>query len=179
VLSPTLEHRASVKRFVSLQFLNPRYSVGLLGWRISPSQGLYLYKHRTNTHALSGIRTHNPSFRSPKTKSTWYTAYITFLGMCHQQTGTQISTPISKKLVYRIWGSHGSGYEELHFLRYNVQYGVISQKTELLGFIFKIRRKLKSKLPFSLPIYIPSASPQSSSLSPEAGTIGQEWPQCQ
>jgi hypothetical protein len=30
-----------------------------------------------------------------------------------------------------------------------------------------------------LPIYIPSASLQSSSLSPEAGTIGQEWPQCQ
>jgi hypothetical protein len=30
---------------------------------------------------------------------------------------------------------------------------------------------------FPLPIYIPSASPQSSSLSPEAGTIGQEWPQ--
>jgi hypothetical protein len=32
---------------------------------------------------------------------------------------------------------------------------------------------------FPLPIYIPSASPQSSSLSPEAGTIRQEWPQCQ
>jgi hypothetical protein len=32
---------------------------------------------------------------------------------------------------------------------------------------------------FPLPIYIPSASPQSSSLSPQAGTIGQEWPQCQ
>jgi hypothetical protein len=32
---------------------------------------------------------------------------------------------------------------------------------------------------FPLPIYIPSASPQSSSLSPEAGIIGQEWPQCQ
>jgi hypothetical protein len=30
-----------------------------------------------------------------------------------------------------------------------------------------------------LPIYIPSASPQSSSVSPKAGTIGQEWPQCQ
>jgi hypothetical protein len=28
-------------------------------------------------------------------------------------------------------------------------------------------------------LYIPSASPQSSSLSPEAGTIGQEWPHCQ
>jgi hypothetical protein len=29
------------------------------------------------------------------------------------------------------------------------------------------------ELRFPLPIYIPSASPQSSSLSPEAGTIGQ------
>jgi hypothetical protein len=35
------------------------------------------------------------------------------------------------------------------------------------------------ELRFPLPIYIPSASPESSSLSPEAGTIGQEWPQCQ
>jgi hypothetical protein len=35
------------------------------------------------------------------------------------------------------------------------------------------------ELRFPLPIYIPSASPQSSSLSPEAGTIGQECPQCQ
>jgi hypothetical protein len=35
------------------------------------------------------------------------------------------------------------------------------------------------ELRFPLPIYIPSASPQSSSLLPEAGTIGQEWPQCQ
>jgi hypothetical protein len=35
------------------------------------------------------------------------------------------------------------------------------------------------KLRFPLPTYIPSASLQSSSLSPEAGTIGQEWPQCQ
>jgi hypothetical protein len=32
---------------------------------------------------------------------------------------------------------------------------------------------------FPLPIYSPAASPQSSSLSPEAGTIGQEWPHCQ
>jgi hypothetical protein len=35
------------------------------------------------------------------------------------------------------------------------------------------------ELGFPLPIYISSAYPQSSSLSPEAGTIGQEWPQCQ
>jgi hypothetical protein len=46
-------------------------SVELLGRGISLSQGLYLHteqhKHRTNAHtdihALSGIRTHNPSFR--------------------------------------------------------------------------------------------------------------------
>jgi hypothetical protein len=37
-----LEHRASVKRFVSLQFLNLRLSVGLLGRGISPTQGRYL-----------------------------------------------------------------------------------------------------------------------------------------
>jgi hypothetical protein len=40
-----LEQRASVKRFVSLQFLNLRQSVGLFGWGISPSQGRYLTKH--------------------------------------------------------------------------------------------------------------------------------------
>jgi hypothetical protein len=38
---------------------------------------------------------------------------------------------------------------------------------------------LRENFGFPLQIYIPSASPQSSSLSPEAGTIGQEWPQCQ
>jgi hypothetical protein len=37
-VAPTLEHRASVKRFVSLQFLYPRQSVGLLGRVIRPSQ---------------------------------------------------------------------------------------------------------------------------------------------
>jgi hypothetical protein len=34
-------------------------------------------------------------------------------------------------------------------------------------------------LRFPLPMYIPSVSSQSSLLSAEAGTIGQEWPQCQ
>jgi hypothetical protein len=49
-VAPTLEHRASVKRFVSLQFLNLRHSLGLLGRVISPSPGRYLTqtqnKHR-------------------------------------------------------------------------------------------------------------------------------------
>jgi hypothetical protein len=38
-----LEHRASVKHFVSLQFLNLRQSVRLFGREISATQGRYLY----------------------------------------------------------------------------------------------------------------------------------------
>jgi hypothetical protein len=56
-----LEHRASVKRFFSLQFLTLRQSVGLLGRGISPSQGHDLTQ--TDIHALNGIRTHDPSVR--------------------------------------------------------------------------------------------------------------------
>jgi hypothetical protein len=48
--SSHLERRTSVKRFVSLQFLNLRHSVGLLGRVVSPSEGRYLTqtqnKHR-------------------------------------------------------------------------------------------------------------------------------------
>jgi hypothetical protein len=70
-VAPTLEHTSSEKCFVSLQFLNLRHSVGLLGRRISPSQGRYLYKHRINTNirALSGIRTHDPSVRAGEDSS--------------------------------------------------------------------------------------------------------------
>jgi hypothetical protein len=61
-----LEHRASVKRFVSLQFLNIAHSVGLLGRRISPSQGPYL----TQTHPCleweSNPRSQCSSGRSPR-----------------------------------------------------------------------------------------------------------------
>jgi hypothetical protein len=46
---------------------------------------------------------------------------------------------------------------------------VMDQSGAGAGFLRELR--------FPLPIYIPSASPQSSSISPEAGTIGQEWPQ--
>jgi hypothetical protein len=42
-VAPTLEHRASVKRFVSLQFLNLRESVRLLGRGISPMQDRCLH----------------------------------------------------------------------------------------------------------------------------------------
>jgi hypothetical protein len=61
----TLEHKASVKRFVSLQFLNPKAVVGLQGLGISPSQGHYLrmQNNTANKYVLSGIRTHDPSVR--------------------------------------------------------------------------------------------------------------------
>jgi hypothetical protein len=61
------------------QFLDPIHqSVGLIGRGISLSQGLYLhtgqYKHRikahnTDTNALSGIRTHDPSVRASEDSS--------------------------------------------------------------------------------------------------------------
>jgi hypothetical protein len=64
-----LEHRPSVKHFVSLQFLNLRESVGLLGRGIRASQGHYLHrttqthKKRKHIYALSGIRANDPSVR--------------------------------------------------------------------------------------------------------------------
>jgi hypothetical protein len=51
-------------------FLDLRQSVGLFGWVISSSQGLYLYTntekrtHTSNIHALSWIQTHDPGFRA-------------------------------------------------------------------------------------------------------------------
>jgi hypothetical protein len=55
-------------------FLDHSQTVGLLGWVISSSQGLYLntgqHKHRktqthtSNIHVLSGIRTRDPGFRA-------------------------------------------------------------------------------------------------------------------
>jgi hypothetical protein len=44
-VAPTFEHRASVKRFVSFRFHNPKTALGILGRLISPSQRRYL--HRT------------------------------------------------------------------------------------------------------------------------------------
>jgi hypothetical protein len=53
--------------------------VGLLGRVISPSQGLYHNTERqgTNIHALSGIRTHDPSNQPAKTHTSDHTATVT------------------------------------------------------------------------------------------------------
>jgi hypothetical protein len=65
-------------------FLNCfRHMVGLLGRVISLSQGLYLHrtikhrKTRTNIHALSGTRTHDPSNQLAKTHASDRTATVT------------------------------------------------------------------------------------------------------
>jgi hypothetical protein len=66
-----LQHRASVKRLVSLQFLNLRHSVGLLGRVISPSQGRYLTliqnKHKETSMLRVGFERTIPSFERAKT----------------------------------------------------------------------------------------------------------------
>jgi hypothetical protein len=66
-----LESRASVKHFVSLQFLNLRQSVGSLGRGINQCKaaiytGQHKHKKKTqaNIHALSGIRTRDPNVRA-------------------------------------------------------------------------------------------------------------------
>jgi hypothetical protein len=70
---------ASHRRFLELF----RHMVGLRGRVISPSQGLYLHrttqhrKKRTNIHALSGIRTHDPSNQPAKTHASDRTATVT------------------------------------------------------------------------------------------------------
>jgi hypothetical protein len=65
-----LEHKASVKPFVSLQFLNLRQSVGLLGREISPSQDRYLTqtqnKHRQTSMPWVGFELTIPVFERAK-----------------------------------------------------------------------------------------------------------------
>jgi hypothetical protein len=60
-----------------------RHMFGLFGRVISPSQGLYLHrttqyrKTRTDIHALSRIRTHDPSNQPAKTHASDRTATVT------------------------------------------------------------------------------------------------------
>jgi hypothetical protein len=71
--------------------------VGLLGRVISPSQGLYLHrttqhwKTRTKIHALSGIRTHDPSNQPAKTHASDRTATVTGTTAA---TSTNITTSV-------------------------------------------------------------------------------------
>jgi hypothetical protein len=66
-----LEHRASAKRFVSLQFLNLRHSVGLPEGVISTSQGRYLTqtknKHKQTSMTRVGLEPMILAFERAKT----------------------------------------------------------------------------------------------------------------
>jgi hypothetical protein len=92
-----LVYSCPVKRFVSLQFLNLRHSVGLLGRGISPSQGRYLTrtqnKHRQTSMSRMGFEPTIPVFERAKSVHALDRAailnipYITF----KQLTGRQDS----------------------------------------------------------------------------------------
>jgi hypothetical protein len=68
---PHLDHRESVKRFASLQLLNLRYSVGLVGRVIISSQGRYLTqtqnKHKQTSMPRVGFELTIPAFEQAKT----------------------------------------------------------------------------------------------------------------
>jgi hypothetical protein len=61
LVAPTLEHRASVKRFVSFHFLNPK-TVRRAPW--TSDQLVARPLPNTDIHASTGIRTHDPSVRA-------------------------------------------------------------------------------------------------------------------
>jgi hypothetical protein len=79
-----MEHRTPVKRFVSLQFLNLRDSIGLLGRVISPSQGHYLTqtrnKHKETSMPRVWFESTIPASKRGKT------------GLASDRAGTVIST---------------------------------------------------------------------------------------
>jgi hypothetical protein len=84
-----LEHRTPMKRFVSLQFLCLKHSVGLLGRMMGPSQGRYLTQ--TDIHASSGIRNHSLSVRMGEDSSC-----LRQRGHCDRQV--IVSVILSKKV---------------------------------------------------------------------------------
>jgi hypothetical protein len=80
-----------VNRFVSLQFLNLRQLVGLLGWDISPSQGRYLTQTQ-NKHrhpCLEWDSTHDPSVRAGE-GSSW----LRPSGRCDRQIPQRCRYPL-------------------------------------------------------------------------------------
>jgi predicted component of type VI protein secretion system len=93
--------RHTYRRFLELF----KRMVGLLGRVISPSQGLYLHrttqhrKTRTNVHALSGIRTHDPSNQSAKTHASDRTATVTgCMYVCPRLIATKLMLCYSRAL---------------------------------------------------------------------------------
>jgi hypothetical protein len=95
--SPRRTLASSHMRFLELF----RHMVELLGRVKSPSQGLYLHrttqhrKTRTNIHALSGIRIHDPSNQPAKTHENVHHFYI--IKLVRSEVLTAVKT---SKLVF-------------------------------------------------------------------------------
>jgi hypothetical protein len=91
-----LEHRASAKRFVSLQFLNLRQSVGLLGRGINQSQGPYLTQTRNKRKQTSipwvGFEPRIPVFEWAKTFHALDNAATMIGGTQYKQRSYNFST---------------------------------------------------------------------------------------
>jgi hypothetical protein len=68
-VAPTLEHRVSVKRFVSLQFSILRQSVGFFLTRDQPVANTNTKETQVNIHALSRIRTDDSSVQASEDSS--------------------------------------------------------------------------------------------------------------
>jgi hypothetical protein len=91
-----LVHRASVKRLVSLQFLNLGHSLGLLGRVISPSQGRYLTQTQNkHTHKHPCLEWHsNPRSQLPSERREFmpYT--------------TRVPCPATVHFIRKVFGSN-------------------------------------------------------------------------
>jgi hypothetical protein len=85
-----LEHRASVKRIISLQFLNLVDSrTPWLGdqpcHRAATCTGQHKHRINADSHALSGIRTHDPNIRAGEDSS-----FLRLRGCCDRHSHTRI-----------------------------------------------------------------------------------------
>jgi hypothetical protein len=88
-----LEHRASVKRFVSLQFLNLTHSVGFLGRLIRQSQGRYLTQiQNKHTHPRVGFEPTIPAFERAKTVLVFDRAATVIGGGRSSSSGMHLQT---------------------------------------------------------------------------------------
>jgi hypothetical protein len=145
-----LEHRASMKCFASLQFLNLRHSVGLLARVISLSQGHYLTqtqnKHKPTSMPRVRFEPTTPAFEQAKTvhaldHATTVINYVVCMEMRNSCTVWEARHRWNVTKMCRIWGSH-SGYRQLYLLGcYIMQcvpltrrltFSVTPQKTDLL-----------------------------------------------
>jgi hypothetical protein len=104
-----LEHRTAVKRFVSLQFLNLRQSVGLLGRGISPTQGRYLHrttqtqnKRRQTSLLWVGFEPTIPAFEQEKTFHA-LDRVVMWSARWHIHVLVKVSNNVSHNVIQLFW----------------------------------------------------------------------------